>query len=587
MSYVLFLISDTAAGSQPSFSFPLFWGLLTALCGYTFDSYLKEQFQAMKTNHIKFTIIMLLCGALLPKQLQATIEKVKLQVGSGGPQNVSRELFVANSNSNVAADLGLCWERVPVSLGVRGGRMPFRINSSHLVTLTGDWLNTCDRVEILNASGSIVQTLRDAALTKTTVNGKGQLKFTVPSTRLTGVGNFELRVRYLVETNGFDVLRCRVVKVGVINFVKWVGPNIPTQTSISGGERSTLIRDLEYKLEFTNGNTNGTDFGTAVSLACVPLQSSSLNITAVTVNSTGNTITVTMKPGGTPASFFTQAQTITPNLQDFSNGNNFEFIGISGQDRFATSLPNIFGGHVMHSFSTALSTVGDFTNLKEIVLAPPPPAPDIVPLTPTSFGTTYNFGSLTVTDQNGKIYKNIEIPATQDLNDLGTQLSSTFLISNTSRCVSRQIGTDPTLGTVTLHEIAMGTYTCPITNYGSANATTTFTNTFRGNMVAATAQTLPQNTPLSLVPRTTFPVVTTVTQTLPSLNQGIINNSIVHKRNIQVFTFSNRPGSFYCDSAWPSEQGATKSTLITITVDSNNNINESLDGGESNNVYPK
>lgn len=531
----------------------------------------------MKTFQIK-SIILPLFAALFSLPLLATIEKVKLQVGSGGPSNVSRELFVVNSNSNNPDFLGICYESPQNSLGVRGGKMPFRINSSHLVTLTGDWLNTCDRVEIINSSGSIVQTLRNTELAKTTVNGKGQLKFTVPATRLTGVGNFELRVRYFIETNGYDVLKCRVVKAGIINFVKWVGPNLPTQTSISGGERSTLIKDVEYKLEFTNGNTNGTDFGTAVSLACVPLKAKFLNITAVTVNSTGNTITVTMKPGATSTSSYSQPQTIAPNLQDFSTGNNFEFIGVSGEDDFDSSLPNVYGGHVMHAFNTALSTAGDFTDLKEIVVAFPPPTPDLIPLTPTSFGTTYNFGSLTVTDQQGKIYKNIVIPTVPNNNDLGTQLSSLSVIGNATRCVSKQIGTDPTLGTITLHQITMGTYTCPIQNAGNANATTSFTNSFMGNMVVATAPVLP--TQAALTRFTTFPTPTTVTQTLPSLNMGITNNSVVNKSMIQVFTFSNRPGNFYCDSAWPDESngsvGIEAPGKINVVVDLNNSVNEGL-----------
>ena len=537
----------------------------------------------MKILQIK-SFLLIMFAALLAQPLQATIEKVKLQVGSGGPMNISKELFVESSNSNNTSNLnGLCWESVPASLGVKGGRLPFRLGSSHFVTLTGVFLDMADKVQIVNASGTVVSTI--TSLTKTTVSGKTQLKFTVPSSVLGSVGNFEIRVRYFAELNGYDVLKCLVAKSGIINFVKWVGPNIPVQTSINGGERSTLIRDVEYKLEFTNGNNNGTDFGTAVSLACVPNNARYLNITAVTVNSTGNTITVTMKPGATTISSFGQAQTITPNLQDFSTGNNFEFLGMSDFNdfNFDSSVPNVFGPYMAHIFSTTLSTTGDFTNLKEIVVTPPPPMPNLVPLAPTSFGTVYNFGTLTVTDQQGRVYKNLIIPTTADNNDLGTQLSSNFLIDNSTRCVSKDLGNDATLGTVTLHQITLGTYTCPIKNSGGVDVTTTFTNSFRGNMVLSTAPVLP--TVAALTRNTVFPSLTTVTQTLPSLNKGITNNSIVHKRMIQVFTFSNRPGSFYCDNAWPAERGNTTNSLITITVDTNNNVNEGTDGGENNNVY--
>jgi hypothetical protein len=527
----------------------------------------------MKSNQIKSVFLLLTFAAILAQPLQATIEKVKLQAGAtANAANLSNEISVQNSNSTISTNLGL--------VGIGPVRLPFVINVSHLVTLTGDWLNTCDRVEILNASGTIVQTLRDAALTKTTVSGKGQLKFTVPSTRLTGVGNFEIRVRYFIETNGFDVLKCRVVNRGVINSITWVGTNLPVITNVTGGERSTLTRELEYKLQFT-----GTGFGTTVDLTDIPNGPSStgfpISVTSTVVNSTGTVITITMKPGSGLGQFFVDPITVQPDLQDFVNGNNFEIIGLT--------LPgsNLFGPYLMYDFNNLLSTAGSLTNLAEITVTPPPPpppAPDLRPGTPTSFGTTYKFGTLTVTDQQGKIYKNID--AAQDNNDLGTQLSSnsSSVIGNTSRCVSKELGNDPTLGVVTLHQITMGNYTCPITNQGNANATAAFTNTFRGNMVAAAAPVLP--TQAALTRFTTFPTVTTVSQTLPSLNQGITNNNIVHKRMIQVFTFSNRPGAFYCDNAWPVEQGNTTNSLITITVDTNKNVNEGTEGGETNNVYP-
>jgi hypothetical protein len=285
-----------------------------------------------------------------------------------------------------------------------------------------------------------------------------------------------------------------------------------------------------------------------------------------------------MKPGSGLGQSFVNPITVQPDLQDFVNGNNFEIIGLT--------LPgsNYFGPYLMYDFNNTLSTAGNLTNLASISLVPPPPAPDLIPLTPTSFGTTYNFGTATVTDQQARIYKNIIIPTTPDPNDLGTQINSSFVIGNPSRCVSKELGVDATLGTVTLHQITMGNYTCPITNQGNANATTTFANVFRGNMVASAAQVLPTQTALARF--TTFPSVTTVNQTLPSLNQGITNNSIVPKRMIQVFTFSNRPGAFYCDNAWPLERGNTANSLITITVDSNLNINEGTEGGELNNVFP-
>ena len=513
----------------------------------------------MKIHQNKSIFLLLTLTALLSQPLQATIEKVKLQTGSSSiAQNLSEEMSINNSNSNNSTQLGLVFGNQ---------RLPFVISANHLVTLTGDWLNTCDRVEIVNASGNIVQTLRDAALTKTTVSGKGQLRFTVPSTRLTGVGNFEIRVRYFIETNGFDVLKCRVAPRGVINSITWVGTNLPTITNVTGGERSTLMRQVEYKLQFT-----GTGLGTALSLTRA-LNSINLGVTSTVVNSAGTVITITMKPA-----FVTNPVIVNPNLQDYARfGNNFEIIGgLSGLNS------NFFGSYLMYRFNNTLSTTGNLTNLAQLAVIPPSPAPDLKPLLPTSFGTSYKFGTLTVTDQQGNIYKNIVTPTTPDNNDLGTQLSNSFVIGNTSRCVSKELGSDPSLGVVTLHQITMGNYTCPITNQGNVNVTTAFTNSFRGNMVASTSPVLP--TQAALARFTTFPTITTITQTLPSLNIGITNNSIVPKRMIQVFTFSSRPGAFYCANAWPSEIGNTPNSLITITVDSINNVNEGTEGGELNNV---
>ena len=520
----------------------------------------------MKIHKIKSIFLLLTFSALLAQPLQATIERVKLQAGASSiAQNLSREMQINNSNSNNSSQLGL------VS-GIH--RLPFVISVNHLVTLTGDWLNTCDRVEIVNAAGNTVQTLRDAALTKTTVNGKGQLKFTVPSTRLTSIVNFEIRVRYAPEFNGYDVLKCRVVPRGVINSITWVGANLPTITNVTGGELSTLTCLLEYTLQFT-----GTGLGSALGLIRTPI-GISLGVTSALVNPTGTILTITMNPP-----FISLTKLATPDLQDFVNGNNFEIIGLSGLNT------NPFGAYLMYDFNNLLSTTGNLTNLAQLAVIPTPRFPDLM-IFPSmegifetrTTGDSYQFGSLTVTDQQGKIYKNILIPTTPALCDLGTQLiTPNAIIGNTSRCVSKGLGTDPILGVVTLHQITMRPYSIPISNRGSADVNTTFTNSFRGNMVASTPQVLPTQAALSRF--TTFPSITTVNQTLTSLSvNALFTNSIIDKRMIQVFTFSNKPGTFYCDNAWPLERGNVEGSLITITIDSNNNVNEGSFGGELNNV---
>jgi hypothetical protein len=519
----------------------------------------------MKILQIKSIFLLLTFSALLAQPLQATIEKVKLQAGATSiAQNLSREMQINNSNSNNSSQLGL------VS-GIH--RLPFVISVNHLVTLNGDWLNTCDRVEIVNAAGNTLQTLRDAALTKTTVNGKGQLKFTVPSTRLTSIVNFEIRVRYAPEFNGYDVLKCCVVPRGVINSITWVGTNLPTITNVTGGELSSLTCLLEYKLQFT-----GTGLGSALSLIRTPI-GISLGVTSALVNPTGTILTITMKP---PSVSLTKL--VTPDLQDFVNGNNFEIIGLSGLNT------NPFGAYLIYDFNNLLSTTGNLTNLKQLAVNPRPLFPDLrifpeqeVTAFPLMTGTSYKFGSLTVTDQQGRSYKNILIPTTPVLCDLGTQLiTPNAIIGNTSRCVSKELGTDPTLGVVTLHQITMGNYTIPIQNVGEKSVTSSFTNSFRGNMVASTPQVLP--TQAALTRFTTFPSITTVTRMESTLNISNTINSIIPKRMIQVFTFSNRPGAFYCDNAWPLEIGNVIGSLITVTIDINNNVNEGTAGGELNNL---
>lgn len=513
----------------------------------------------MKTNQIKYVFLLLTFSALLAQPLQATIEKVKLQAGAiNNASNLGNEILLPTNQNQFYA------------------RIPFVIGISHVVHLSGDWLDVCDRVEIVSTSGSVT-TLNGSSLNKFKTNGKGQLKFTVPASKLSGIGNFTIRVRYLIETNGFDVLNSRVVARGVINSMQWVGTTLPAITAHSSGigERSTLTRGLEYQLQL-----NGTGFGNSAKIDRYPPGGFSLGVSNVVVNSSGTVMTITMRPSTSNS----ETVTITPDLQDFAlMGNNFQIV--SGD--LAGSAVLVYGPYLIYDFNNLLSAAGALTDLKEILITsppPPPPAPNLKPLLPTSFGTTYKFGTLTVTDQQGKIYKNIVSPTTPDNNDLLTQLSTGSLINIPSRCVSNVLGNDPTLGVVTLHQITMGNYTCPITNQGNSNATIAFTNSFRGNMVTSTPQVLP--TQAALARFTTFPTITTITQTLPSLNIGITNNSIVPKRMIQVFTFSNRPGAFYCDNAWPLEIGSTANSLISITVDTINNVNEGTTGGELDNVFP-
>lgn len=277
---------------------------------------------------------------------EATISFVKLQAGSvNASQNLSLNHAVSNKK-------------------VKGYRLPFVTGISHVVDMTGAFLDVCDRVEICNSSGAVQRTLRSSSLNKFKSNNEGHVKFTVNASDLPGVeGDFILKVRYAVELNGFDQLDCKVAARGVINSIQWVGADLPVfSTHSSGaGEVSTLTIGKEYTLQF-----NGTGFSNSVQLydgqRTNLYNTNNLPFTNadLTVNSAGTIMTLKVRPSGTA--------TITPDLQSFTSlSTNLLFV--------YGGVGNILGGwgpYLVYDYNNLMSNAGNLTDLKQIKIVTAP-----------------------------------------------------------------------------------------------------------------------------------------------------------------------------------------------------------------------
>jgi hypothetical protein len=283
---------------------------------------------------------------------EATISFVKLQAGVNVPQNLSLNHGVSSRK-------------------VKGFRVPFVSGTNHVVDLTGAFLDVCDRVEICNSSGAVQRTLAGSSLNKFKSNNEGHVKFTVNSSDLPGIGsNFILKVRYVVELSGFDQLDCMVAGRGTIQSMQWVGSTLPViSTHSSGaGEVSTLKSGSVYTLQF-----NGTGFTNSVQLAdglrTLLFVNSSFPFTAadLTVNATGTTMTLTVRPTGS-TSFETDLYNFTSNSQNllFVYGGVGDFIGG-------------WGPYLAYGYNTLISNAGSLTDLKKIVVETlPSGAPELL-----------------------------------------------------------------------------------------------------------------------------------------------------------------------------------------------------------------
>lgn len=483
-----------------------------------------------------------------------------------------------NGNSNYARPSGLG----DVSYTATNGnwnannfydQIPVIAGSTYDLVIIGDWLDTWNNLEIVVADGkgkTSFGSVTVSNIVKSSVGGKGQTALTmnVPASVAAGK-EFMIRFRYNIETNQGDRLPGENITFKVVLRGNITNISINPLPLVELNDQCLRPKE-DYNLVFTAAGLSASGFmfvgreiikSIALSdITSFKFQKNQSNAGYIT-NIDVNAAKFNMKIKSTVNS----VNNTRCNLLD---DKNLLFALVSAAvDTPFRSIEKCY--HVAATFGN-LSTVLPNTSLSSIV--PGVNLPDLV--TPDSKdvlrGTTYSFANITVTDVNGKIYKALNSDPINKPTELGTLLSiGTVQLgnSNPSVAVSRELAVDPQLGQITLHEILLGTYTFPVKNVGPKDAKNLFTNSFKCNMAAPDAPKLPEKAVLA--PRTVFPnAPVIVNQNLPSLAAGIINNNIVHKASIQVYTFANRPGKFYCDNAWPLE------SVIEMTLDLNRTNDE-------------
>lgn len=347
----------------------------------------------MKKIIMAAAVLIVLCTAAA----EATISFVKLQAGSvNASQNLSLNHAVSNKK-------------------VKGFRLPFVTGVSHVVDMTGAFLDVCDRVEICSSSGTVQRTLRGTALNKFKSNNEGHVKFTVNASDLPAVeGDFILKVRYAVELNGFDQLDCKVAARVVINSIQWVGSTLPVFSihSSGAGEVSTLTVGKTYTLQF-----NGTGFSNSIQLydglRTNLYSNNNLPFTNadLTVNSAGTVMTLIVRPSGTA--------TITPDLQSFTSLNTNLLFVYGG-------VGNILGGwgpYLVYDYNNLMSNAGSLTDLKQIKIET---APSGVPELQIS-SVTNKFIS---TQSQGGLFSESDLGSYQLCNTSATANVKTTVIPN-------------------------------------------------------------------------------------------------------------------------------------------------------------
>lgn len=175
-----------------------------------------------------------------------TVEYVSLQVTS-------------NPSPDWEGGLDYSYEhRVNRSGWIQGYRLPFITAEDHEVTIMGHLTDFLDRVQIVHGS-SVVRTIKKEDLIwvghTDEYGGKGKIVFKVKHSDLPGIGeNFKIRIRFAIETAGYDLLHCKVVRRGTINRVDWTTDNdaeLPELEALSSGTYEDMTRDHVYSLKFT------------------------------------------------------------------------------------------------------------------------------------------------------------------------------------------------------------------------------------------------------------------------------------------------------------------------------------------------
>jgi len=274
----------------------------------------------------------------------AAISFVKVQAGgSNVPQNFSNRLAVSNNR-------------------IQGFRLPFITGVNHTVDFTGTLLSVSDRVEICDAGGTVKRTLTGSALNKFTTAGENHLKFAVNSSDLPAIDeSFIIRVKYIAFPGVIDQLDCKVAGRGVINFIQWIGTNVPVVTSNinPSGESSILKIGVSYTIQF-----KGTGFTNSVQLfdglqsnlfrkSQLPFVNSNL-----TVDAAGTIMTLQVTATG-----ISNTNVDLENFSDPTKNLLFAFGGVG-------NISGGWGPYLYFDYNNNIGNALDLTDLKRIESAP-------------------------------------------------------------------------------------------------------------------------------------------------------------------------------------------------------------------------
>ncbi|MBL0098229.1 MAG: hypothetical protein IPP46_18340 [Bacteroidetes bacterium] len=506
-----------------------------------------------------FLLVLLMKGSAFAATEKIIIDEVNGNTNYPRPQGAFDVEYAATNGNWNANNFN---ENIPVNGA-----------TNYKIIVIGDWLDTWDRMVVTKSDGvTAAPNFTISGQVKSVVNNKGRTTFILTVGTAATPGEIGMiRFRYNVETNLGDLMPGENIKFRVCR--KPIITNISIDPYPTFEVRTLFLKKGQlYNLTFTLLAASGNDIRYTGNGLLKDLNNGLLS----------NSISILNKPEfRSPFISATSATTFKMQVITSSNNVNAE---INFQDKnnllyqFVDSIVDRRFRQVNFSYHVAAS-FGAFNNTPPnssmTSVFPGEKLPDIVPpKSELNFGTTYSFGNQTVTDQQGKIYKNI-IAKEDAPNDLGFLLKNGNITVANGGLVLKPLGSDPLLGNVFLGEVLLAPYTFPIKNTGIADAKVAFFNEVVG-FAEADPIKLPDVANLARRTAATFPKPKTVTIELPSLAAGISNNCVVHKSSVQIFMFSNKPGLFFCDNAWPVDPS------ITIFVDKTNTILE-LNDGESKN----
>ncbi len=456
-------------------------------------------------------------------------------------------------------------------------KIPVLAGSNYSLIVIGDWLDVWDRLEITKIDGKTAEpAVTCNAIVKSKVNGKGQTAIRVNVGALPAGAEFMIRFRYTVESNLLDKMPGENISFKVVLRGNITNVAIQPDPILEQGKRY-LRPKVDYTLNFSLTGLPGAGASGAAGGGVTFIGKAE-----ITRASGGSAMTEFrfQRKSSTDPSFIVSASSgsfsmkvkSTSNLSRVTNAcnlldeKNLLFALVAGDvDPAFKTMEKCY--HVAATVGTLNNTLPN-SNLTDIVPGVDLPDLEVPNANAIQKGLTYSFSNVTVTDASGKVYKALKVD-NNNPNDLGQLIGSGALNnlggSSAGSNVTKSLGTDPQLGAMFLSEILLGQYVIPVKNSGPKETKPAFRNRYKSNMTAANPVKLPERD--ALTQRTVFPATTTVEEEIPFIAPGNQNNSLVNKQSIQVFTFQNRPGLFYCDNNWPLESNLEVSLDFTKTND--------------------